>query len=157
MSFLKRVQSQSSSVKAQYAFVGAGLITGVIGIVWVSTIPARFADISGENIVEEEKETSGIIEVLEKTKKQVANSINWNTETEEEKEVTLSPDTALGALTIESAPQATTTPEKAVVAAPHTQEKVVATTSTPPSTNEEEKTPQSKVILIATTTSQKSE
>ena len=157
MSFLKRVQSQSSSTKAQYAFVEACLITGFIGVVWASTIPARFAQMTEEPL-EEEKEPLGIIEVFEETKNQVGNIINWNTDAPvEEKEKTLSPDTALGALTTGDVSKATSTEEKTVVTPPRVEEVVITTTSTPETTNDAEKPIQPKVIIIATTTSQKSE
>jgi hypothetical protein len=41
-----KLQTKSAGVKAQYAFLVAFVVTGVIGAVWVSTLPARIAQIS---------------------------------------------------------------------------------------------------------------
>lgn len=50
MSFLTNLQSKSSTVKGQFAFVFASVITGLIGIVWMSTVPARFSEVTAKNV-----------------------------------------------------------------------------------------------------------
>jgi hypothetical protein len=47
MSFLARLKEKPPQVRAQYAFFAALLVTGVIGAVWVTTLPARFASFEG--------------------------------------------------------------------------------------------------------------
>jgi len=45
-SFLERMRAKPQHVKGRYAFLGALLITIVIGAVWVTSLPARFSSIS---------------------------------------------------------------------------------------------------------------
>ena len=45
MDFLTRIRSKSPHVRVQYALGTAGLVTGIIMVIWLSTIPARFADL----------------------------------------------------------------------------------------------------------------
>jgi hypothetical protein len=47
MDFLTRIRSKSPHVRVQYAVGTAGLVTGIIMVIWLSTIPARFADLGG--------------------------------------------------------------------------------------------------------------
>lgn len=44
MDFLTRMRSKSPIVRMQYALGIAGLTTGVVTAIWISTIPARFAE-----------------------------------------------------------------------------------------------------------------
>lgn len=43
--FIKQIQQQPHGVKSKVAFIGAGVCTSVIVIIWLSTLPARFSDI----------------------------------------------------------------------------------------------------------------
>jgi hypothetical protein len=52
MQFLERLRSKKSHVKSQIAFASAIGVTGIIALVWLSTIPAQFSKI-GEQIVQE--------------------------------------------------------------------------------------------------------
>lgn len=45
MDFLTRIRSKSPIVRAQYALGIAGLLTGIIMVIWLSTLPARFSEI----------------------------------------------------------------------------------------------------------------
>ena len=42
---IKEMQQQPHGVKSQFAFIGASICTGVIALIWVTTLPARFSDI----------------------------------------------------------------------------------------------------------------
>ena len=46
MSFLENLKRKSPEAKSRYAFVGALLITLGIGLIWTTTLPARFGAIS---------------------------------------------------------------------------------------------------------------
>lgn len=46
MNFLERLKNKPSYVKTQYAFTGAILVTGVIALMWTTTLPARFGAIT---------------------------------------------------------------------------------------------------------------
>ena len=45
MDFLTRLRLKSPLVRAQYAIGTASVVTGIIALVWLSTLPARFADL----------------------------------------------------------------------------------------------------------------
>jgi len=42
---IKEIQQQPHGVKSQFAFIGASVCTGVIVLIWLTTLPARFSDI----------------------------------------------------------------------------------------------------------------
>jgi hypothetical protein len=42
----ERIRRNNNSTKAQYALITASLVTGVIALIWVSTLPARFQNAS---------------------------------------------------------------------------------------------------------------
>jgi hypothetical protein len=42
MDFITRIRSKSPHVRMQYALGMAGVVTGIITAIWLSTIPARF-------------------------------------------------------------------------------------------------------------------
>ncbi len=81
MSFLKNLQSKSSSTKAQYALAISGVVTGFIAIVWVSTLPAHFSEMTGTEIVQKE-ESESFLEVFNDAKSQLGNVIDWNEDTQ---------------------------------------------------------------------------
>ncbi len=146
MSLLTRIQAKSKNVKTQYAFFGACAITGMIGIVWVSTLPARFTEVKPVEVAGETESvnTNDFGEILSETKNQLGNIIDWNTE-KAPSEAILPEDSALGALNDELA----VPPES------------VSTRTEPHGEIFEDKapltSPSPRVILIATTTDQKSE
>lgn len=148
MTFLKHIQSKSSAVKAQYAFGVSALITGIIGMVWVSTLPAKFADIS---ISPEPIEgTEEIGNFFNDTKEQLGSVINAVSETEGVVEETQAPTTNLDMLGVPGGSDTTTTLESTTSPLQITPPSIPATTTEPVLKNE---TP--PYILIGTTTSQK--
>ena len=80
MDFLSRIQSKSKETKKHYAILSAGMVTGMIAIVWFSTLPARFAEIKTEEIATTESTEPSFNEVLDDTKSQLGNIIEWNTD-----------------------------------------------------------------------------
>ncbi len=73
MSLWDRIVEQSAETKAQYAFVSAVVVTGIIGMIWLSTIPSRFAqipDTTSTSPAEESPEES-LMDVFDATKDQV--------------------------------------------------------------------------------------
>ena len=57
MDFLTRMRSKSPIVRMQYALGIAGLVTGIITAVWLSTIPTRFAEIGASATTTETRTT----------------------------------------------------------------------------------------------------
>ncbi|MCR4285645.1 MAG: hypothetical protein NUW00_01990 [Candidatus Kaiserbacteria bacterium] len=75
---LRRLHEKDSNTKAQYALIGAILVTGVIGLVWVSTLPARFqntASLEGSAEEIERLKESDFGSLLRDTKAQLGNII----------------------------------------------------------------------------------
>ena len=75
MSFLQNLDAKSSATKGRYAFAFAAAITGAIAIVWISTIPARFAQVSPMG----KQDPNGFVN---DTKTQLGNVVDWNGDTE---------------------------------------------------------------------------
>ncbi len=76
MSFWRYLQSQSQSIKAYYALCIASVSTGLIAIVWISTIPARFAEISPKEESVNTEESQSFTELFDTTKGQLGNVID---------------------------------------------------------------------------------
>lgn len=45
MDFLTRIRSKSPFVRTQYALGTASVVTGIIAVIWISTVPARMAHV----------------------------------------------------------------------------------------------------------------
>lgn len=154
MDFWSRIQSKSSGVKTQYAFLVAGLVTGIIGVVWVSTLPARFSQMtaSSETSLEDSEDSLGFDDLINDTKSQLGSIIDTTKEGLEENVQPTTNLDSLGAPSVseeevsESGIPASTSTEPVAIIEP------VATTT---ETQEESKAP--RMILIGTTTSQKVE
>lgn len=51
--WIKHIQQQPHIVKSNVAFIGASLCTGIVVLIWLTTLPARFSDIGkGANAVQ---------------------------------------------------------------------------------------------------------
>ena len=48
MDLLTRIRSKSSLVRTQYALVAAAVFTGLVALIWLTTLPARFAGVEEE-------------------------------------------------------------------------------------------------------------
>lgn len=140
---------KSSETKVHYALLVAGTVTGLIGVFWVSTLPARFAEIgSVETEVVSEDDSKSFSDLFSDTKAQLGNIIEGVTPEE-----TLPPDQTnnmdslnMDDFTIE--PDGEAEPASTREPVPS---KPVVTKEVPDSGGGP------KVILIATSTSQKSE
>lgn len=91
MRFWEHLESKSSSVKSQYAFGVASVVTILIAVVWASTLPARFAQ-KGPSEVTTEKETKGFSELFSDTKNQLGNIVQSTKKSDEPKVETASLD-----------------------------------------------------------------
>ncbi len=76
MDFLTQLQSKPSHIKASYALAFSAIVTGFIGIVWVSTLPARFSAVATTEI---EEKTGVFSTFFDDMKTQFANVISTDT------------------------------------------------------------------------------
>lgn len=86
MSFLERLREKPSHIKAQYSFFGAFGVTTIVAVFWVTSLPARFAEVSdakpqaAERATEEQQdEGSGsrtLSEILESAEGQVGSAVD---------------------------------------------------------------------------------
>lgn len=88
MSFLEYMKKQPRITKTYYAFFGAFFITGMIGVIWALSLPARFAssDIAPEShTATAQSEEGGFTDLFDTAKGQLGLLIeSFKTETEEE-------------------------------------------------------------------------
>jgi hypothetical protein len=61
MGFLERLRKKPAHVRTQYALGGAFVVTALIAIVWSTTLPTRFGEISG-TLAEEGVEQTGALQ-----------------------------------------------------------------------------------------------
>lgn len=156
MGFLSRIQEKNSDTKTWYAFFGATVVTGLIALVWVSTLPARFSggisldakDTEALDMLDESTEEIG--SVVSDTKSQLGNLIQGMRE--ESQQIMEGENTALDTMV---------TDEVAVPGMATESESVPFAPEPAPIVEKEEEaplpTPEPRVILIGTTTSQKSQ
>lgn len=166
---LNNIRKKPKAVRSQYAMVAASVFTGVLALLWVTTLPGRFAV---ENVdpyvqqqmaaaaVAEEERPDGVKALFASLRDGMA-ALIFKTEPEEEvvPEDTETKTIDIDALLRESAEAPTEMPEDAAMAAtssagvatstsPENAPQPAATTTTPT-------TPVGEVILIGTTSSQK--
>lgn len=146
MGFLEHVRSKPESVRTQYALGIAGLVTGIIGVIWVTTIPAKFSK-TAQNLESESVLFDTLGNAVGDIENQVANVIETSVENVIEVDTknldSLVEDDFAPMLPHEDTSETYTPDEVKAKALPLT-----ATTS-----NEQVyTTPQPKVILIGTTT-----
>ncbi|HEU4677629.1 MAG TPA: hypothetical protein VFS75_02845, partial [Candidatus Paceibacterota bacterium] len=72
---LDHIYAQSPETKSRYAFAGAAVITGVIAIIWVSTIPSRFAT-TAEIAPETNTTAKDFVDAWQKTTDQMGTAIS---------------------------------------------------------------------------------
>lgn len=174
MGILHEFRQKSSQVKSRYAFFGAIALTLGVGFIWVTTLPARFADI-GET-VKEVKESqiaeTGFSDMVEKARQQIGTE-NLDSASPEAIEATtgetyiqVNPNLNASALTgLDGWENSTTSPknteETPVVVKDNQKQETesggAVMEDTPPVATSEPPTPTPTVILIGTTTSKKSE
>ena len=81
MGLLERIRNAGREAKARYAFIGASVITGAIALVWMSTLPGRFANV-GESVEDEAPETAELRELWGETTEQLGEVIRSTGELE---------------------------------------------------------------------------
>lgn len=157
---LRRLHEKDSNTKAQYALVGAILVTGVIGLVWVSTLPARFQNTAslGGSVEEIERiKESDFGSLIKDTKAQLGNIIG-SVPLEEN---SLDEDSALGSLGKDEILYDEYQSSSGVGTewGSGTGDAVVSTTATSTATSStlEPKAVEPRIILIGTSTDKKTE
>lgn len=176
MEYLEQLKKKPSYVKTQVAFAGAGFVTLVIGVVWFSTLDARFDSLRVVTSSDIEstlsEETAGgdtFKDVYNNTKAGIGNALEsirngdaqtpTDTPVTEERSNIVIPEalnnvsvgaSALEALNIQES-------EKTVPDEELTGEAAVEQPSEPEAPTMPPAPPEPRVILIGTTTSQKSE
>ncbi|QQR65385.1 hypothetical protein IPH92_02290 [Candidatus Kaiserbacteria bacterium] len=168
MGIFKRVQEKDPIAKTQFSLLAAGVMTGLIALVWVSTLPARIGDtisVDKQQRANEESEESegGLNSLIGETKNQLGSLMEWKEKLESETSPESDPaedsildevptentsSLALESLSVATTSEATSTP---IESAP------LLATSTPIEVVPVEPAPPPKIILIGTTTSQKPE
>lgn len=165
---LNNIRKKPKAVRSQYAMVAASVFTGVLALLWATTLPERFAVENVDPFVQqqlaaaaavEEERPDGVKALFSSLRDGMA-ALMFNTESEEDV-VAETPDTKtidIDALLRESAPV-----EEPPAPSPETATSTEATStpSLPPaessasSTPPAPTTPVGEVILIGTTSSQK--
>ena len=74
MKLLEHIKSKPSDVKAQYSALVAGIVTGAIAVVWVSTLPSRFAEIEAPS-TDTRDSMDKLGELIGDTKEQLGNVV----------------------------------------------------------------------------------
>lgn len=84
MEMFHELRQKPSHIKSRYAFLGATLITLGIGVIWITTLPARFANI-GESVKTTSQNANvggGFTDLVEEARKGM-DTLNAETVTEE--------------------------------------------------------------------------
>lgn len=132
MDFLERIRSKSPQSRAWYTTLFAGGLTGLVALVWLTTLPSQFKETAIQ--LKAERPTSVLSDVLSDTKAQMANTVE-----------SIQPDPKEEVVERQNM-EALSDPDP--IAVP-------VSTTTPPV--ETLKAPEPKVILIGTTTARSSE
>lgn len=163
MSFLTYLQSKPDHVRTRYVFIGAVLVTAIIGGVWSTTLPTRLRSISGmaEESIKVAKNSTSPIDI---TKTNVANVIESATEdalrkAHEAEEAAQDPYGTLSGSLFEDPYKklsaTTTSATNTIPVEPDiiAEDVLLPATSSPILTNPVQQTQSNRIILIGTTTS----
>ncbi len=163
MSFLERIRSKPTHVRTWYALSTSFVVTALIGIVWISTLPARFGTLSTGI-----KDISEDAALLNSAKENVANTIDLVTDDGTVPESGMNEPALIPDVYKDIGPQLESSTGTALYEGEETEFLYEnEATSTPVTTQQnelkeqeppvEEKQPEVKTILIGTTTSPKAE
>ncbi len=136
----ERARRNDNSTKAQYAFVSASIVTGIIALVWITTVPAQFQSVVSKDVSDEEvqvKAGGDLDSFIDEAKNQLGNVVN-SVKDEGEK---LDDTSALGSLGNESVVVETESAASDVLTEEFSEPDV----------------PKTKMILIGTTTEKMAE
>lgn len=113
MEFLKRIQSKSSETKAKYAFAFALSVTIIIAVVWTTTLPARFSEITQKSASTAEETSDSLSGFFDEVNNQAASLGELKEEIQEQvKTANLDALNFTGTTTATSSENGTTTPEE---------------------------------------------
>lgn len=157
MSFLKRLREKPAHVKTQYAFLSAAFVTLIIGGIWTTTLPARFAEIGASVSPKESEQAASVTEGIDSFMENmdgVMEEASQIQDTVTKQPVTgnsYAPQGALGEL---AGWNATNTPGRTASSSPREEEvqTVTAENTTSATATPAEPTQKPEVILIGTTT-----
>ena len=170
MGILRNVHEKDSAAKMQFSLLVSGVVTGLIALVWVSTLPARIGNTISLGKQEQEqalKESAnresegGLGSLIGETKNQLGSLMEWKKKLENE--TAPEPDSAMNSFmdeipTENTAPTVlesfSTTTTSEATSTPTEPAPPLATT-TPIEVVPVEPAPPPKIILIGTSTSQK--
>ncbi len=162
MSLLKRIQEKDPAAKAQFTLLASGVITGLIALVWITTLPARIGNtisLDGKDHTETQTE-GGLGSIIGEAKNQLGSLSDWKEQLEEQAEPV--PDSAMGSLMdevpTENIPPVLDTPSPGTTTettSSPVESVPVSPTTTALDASSPEPTPPPKMILIGTTTSQR--
>lgn len=163
MSILKRIQEKDPIAKAQFSLLASGVVTGLIALVWVTTLPARIGNsisLDGKDYTKEQTE-GGLGSIIGEAKNQLGSLADWKEQLEEQSEP--NPDSAMGSL-MDEVPQEDTPPlasdsllvgTTTETVSPPMELAPTPTATATPAVAPTEPVPPPKMILIGTSTSQK--
>ncbi len=165
MNILKRIQEKDPVAKAQFSLLASGVVTGLIALVWMSTLPARIGNtisLDGKEHTEEQG-SKGLGSIIGEAKNQLGSLSDWKKQLEEE--YSTQSDSAMDSLMNETQEENTPPPARDALSPAPTSEAVlppVESASIPVATTTSEAAPPEpvpppKMILIGTTTNQKSQ
>ncbi len=153
MSFLSNLRSRPDGVKSRIAVLGAILFTGLVGVVWTSTLPVRFATLQNglekgvENTATAKNALTDLVAEIEQTPPLPEDSESFDTA----QESFMMEESALDRLAgerFDPTEEAETNSEGGETGTATAPEPAPVTTIAP----EQEETSEPRVILIGTTT-----
>lgn len=176
MEILEHIHTKDRQKRAQLAVVVAGSITGVIALIWVSTLPARLGETIALDITEdadsepasEVVKEKGFGDIFSDTKSQLGNIFQSNKEALQNAKQEIEKDSSLEQLSVQGQEASVIESTDEVPVSLDTESTFITTPPDPTTTayaplstttTEGEPIPQiapaPRIILIGTTTSQK--
>ena len=129
---LEELRKKSKSTKEAYAFWGAAILTGLVGIIWVVSLPVRFSEVGSVANVEAAVATEGALsQFFSKMKENISNTWQQNKEaieelSGEEEAPPAQPEVVIGSSTATSSLQ---TAPPIIIATTSKRSIIIATTS----------------------------
>ncbi len=175
MRLLRQIHTKDSATKARISFAAAGVVTGIIALIWISALPARIAErtkLSQEASSQSQKDDmKDVKSAFSDVKTQLGNIASWKDIKKEDAGVPAQTDgvsesntnedpvstetfgeSALGAMNLNTASDTPVNAEGSTAPVPRTE--ISPETNT--AISNASTTPTPRVILIGTTTTQKS-
>lgn len=80
VSFIERLREKPKDMRVQVSFLGALCVTGMIGVLWGVTLPARLGNLPNDDIGTEAQNASAMHSFFENAKSSLAELIGGTTE-----------------------------------------------------------------------------